>query len=260
MSVTMFLLSILACAPSKIPPVTFSPSQQAKQNESGLSYQILRKGKGTNPSKDATVTVHYNAWTTDGKNFDSSYQRGKPATFSLTKVITGWQEGVSLMRAGGYARFWIPEELAYKGRPGTPQGTLIFDIELISFFNPPTLPENTQPPPKAKKTDSGIYYLWHKKGKNTTASTAKNRVSVHYAAWTMDGNMFDSSYARGNPITFGLQQVIPGWKEAIMMMSIGDKARFWIPEELTYKGQAGKPQGTLIFDIELLEVHDSYKR
>ena len=79
------------------------------------------------------MTVHYSGWTTDGKLFDSSVTRGKTISFPLKGVIAGWTEGLQLMVAGEKRRFWIPEELAYKGAPGAPQGTLVFDVELISF-------------------------------------------------------------------------------------------------------------------------------
>ena len=70
------------------------------------------------PKADDTSTVNYTGWTTDGKMFDSSVARGKPATFPLNRVIAGWTEGVQLMVAARSARFWIPEALAYKGQPG----------------------------------------------------------------------------------------------------------------------------------------------
>ena len=66
--------------------------------------------------------------------------------------------------------------------------------------------------------------------------------------------MFDSSVMRGRPATFGLNQVIAGWTEGLQLMSVGDKVRFWIPEDLAYQGKAGAPAGLLVFDVELLEI------
>jgi peptidylprolyl isomerase len=68
--------------------------------------------------------------------FDSSVARGEPITFPLNGVIAGWTEGVGLMVEGEKRRLWIPEELAYKGRPGAPQGMLVFDVELIQIEAP----------------------------------------------------------------------------------------------------------------------------
>ena len=79
------------------------------------------------------MTVNYSGWTTDGKLFDSTVTRGKPATFGLDRVIKGWTEGVQLMVVGEKRRFWIPEKLAYGGKPGYPAGMLVFDIELVEI-------------------------------------------------------------------------------------------------------------------------------
>jgi peptidylprolyl isomerase len=109
----------------------------AHKTASGLCSKVLEKGKGsTHPSPTDTVTVHYSGWTTDGKLFDSSVTDGEPVTFGLNQVIPGWTEGVGLMVEGEKRRLWIPEELAYKGKPGRPQGMLVFDVELLAIETP----------------------------------------------------------------------------------------------------------------------------
>ena len=111
--------------------------KDAKKTESGLAYRVLTKGKGTaHPTPTSRVTVHYSGWTTDGKLFDSSVQRGAPTSFMLNGVIKGWTEGVQLMVEGEKTRFWIPGTLAYGDkptRPGAPSGMLVFDIELLQI-------------------------------------------------------------------------------------------------------------------------------
>ena len=77
---------------------------------------------------------------------------------------------------------------------------------------------------------------------------------MHYTGWTTDGKMFDSSYARDAASTFPVNQVIKGWGEGVQLMTVGEKRRLWIPQELAYAGQAGRPQGMLVFDVELLEI------
>jgi peptidylprolyl isomerase len=79
------------------------------------------------------VTVHYTGWTTDGKMFDSSLLHNEPLSTPLNEVIKGWTEGVQMMVEGEKRRFWIPDTLAYAGVPNRPQGTLVFDIELIKI-------------------------------------------------------------------------------------------------------------------------------
>lgn len=118
----------------QIPPpsdVAAAPAD-AVRTSTNLASKVIAPGKGTrHPRPNSTVTVHYTGWTTDGKTFDSSVSRGEPATFSLDGVIPGWTEGVQLMVEGETRRFWIPARLAYEGSPGKPQGTLVFDIELV---------------------------------------------------------------------------------------------------------------------------------
>ena len=118
----------------KAPEDVASPPKDATVTKSGLAYKVLTKGddKGS-PGATSVVTAHYTGWTTDGKAFDSSVARGKPAKFPLNRVIPGWSEGLQLMSVGSEVRFWIPEALAYQGRPGRPAGMLVFDVELLEF-------------------------------------------------------------------------------------------------------------------------------
>jgi FKBP-type peptidyl-prolyl cis-trans isomerase len=109
-----------------------APPADATATASGLASRVLQPGTGTtHPSPRSKVRVHYSGWTTDGKMFDSSVSRGDPISFGLNQVIPGWTEGVQLMVEGEKRRFWIPEKLAYGGRPGPPAGMLVFDVELI---------------------------------------------------------------------------------------------------------------------------------
>jgi peptidylprolyl isomerase len=121
-------------SPTQAPPDVARPPSDAKRTSSGLFYRVIRPGTGKQrPNERSQVTVHYTGWTTDGKMFDSSVVRGKPATFGLDQVIKGWTEGVQLMVTGEKTRFWIPEKLAYEGQSGSPRGMLVFDVELISI-------------------------------------------------------------------------------------------------------------------------------
>src|SRR5678816_1606738 len=151
-----------------IPPpadVAAAPAD-AKKTASGLASKVTEPGTGkTHPTKTDLVTVHYTGWTTDGKMFDSSVSRGKPATFPLDRVIAGWTEGVQLMVQGEKRRFWIPEALAYQGKRD-PKGMLVFDVELISFTESPTqAPADVKKAPgDAKRTASGLSYKVLKPG------------------------------------------------------------------------------------------------
>jgi peptidylprolyl isomerase len=367
------------------PPDVAAPPPDATKTASGLASLVLVAGTGTeHPSQNDTVKVNYSGWTTDGKMFDSSVapmqpgRKAEPIMISLGRVIPGWTEGLELMVVGEKRRLWIPEELAYKGRPGAPPGTLVFDIELVDFTpGPKPPPDVAKAPDDAAKTKDGIaskvtqkgtgtvhpqpndgvrvsYSIWASdgrlldaskdkpilrpvsgssegwaeglglmvvgekrtlwvpaalampprpgppptdvtmvvelleilpgpktppdvkappkdavvekdglatkvlaKGTGTVHPTKANGVTVQYSGWTTDGKMFDSSLTRGEPATFPVGGVIPGWSEALQLMVEGEKRRVWVPEELAYKGQPGRPKGMLVFDVEMLKISDS---
>lgn len=122
--------------PLEAPDDVAKAPADATRTKSGLAYKVLTPGTGTvHPKPTSRVTVNYTGWETNGRMFDSSYKRGRPATFPLNGVIKGWTEGLQLMVVGEKARFWIPPELAY-GRissGGRPAGELVFDVELLAI-------------------------------------------------------------------------------------------------------------------------------
>lgn len=256
----LFLAAVAPAQKTKIIPtpadVAEAPPDAAK-TASGLAFKVIEPGTGkTHPGRTDRVTVEYTGWTTDGKMFDSSLTTGKPVTFPLDKVIAGWTEGVQLMVAGETRRFWIPESLAYKGKEGRPQGTLVFDVKLISFNETPsqTPTDFRNPPSSARRTPSGLSYQVLRPGDGKRHPTEISNVTVHYSGWTTDGKLFDSSLATGKPATFSVGRVIAGWTEGVQLMVEGEKMRFWIPEALAYKGQ-GPVYGDLVFDIELIKIN-----
>ncbi len=109
-------------------------AEGVKVTASGLQYLVVKEGNDVKPTADDVVTVHYTGKLIDGTVFDSSEQRGEPATFALKQVIPGWTEGLQLMGEGAAYRFFIPSDLAY-GAHGTgpilPHSTLIFDVQLL---------------------------------------------------------------------------------------------------------------------------------
>lgn len=108
-----------------------------------------------------------------------------------------------------------------------------------------------------KTTSSGLQYLVLTKGEGSRSPLANDKVKVHYHGTLLDGTVFDSSYERGEPISFALKRVIKGWTEGLQLMTVGEKTRFFIPSKLAYGGSsAGSIKGgsTLIFDVELLAI------
>jgi FKBP-type peptidyl-prolyl cis-trans isomerase len=264
--------------PPPVPPDVAKPPAGTKSCGKNILYKVLKAGKGgPKPKATDTVRVHYTGWTTDGRMFDSSIIRNEPAEFSLGGVIQGWTDGLQEMSVGDKFRFWIPEDQAYKGAAGKPAGMLVFDVELLEIKAPstdphgahgeddghghgskpggiPAPPDVAAPPKDAKKSPKGVSYKVLTAGKGGPKPSATDTVRVHYTGWTTDGKMFDSSVQRGEPAEFPLNGVIAGWTDGLQLMSAGDKFRFWIPVDLAYQNRPGRPAGTLVFDVELLEI------
>ena len=110
---------------------------EVKTTATGLQYEIVKEGDGPTPNRGDRVTVHYTGKLIDGTVFDSSVERGEPATFGVTQVIPGWVEALQMMKTGSQWRLYSPSKLAYgpNGAGGVigPNATLIFDVELIKI-------------------------------------------------------------------------------------------------------------------------------
>lgn len=135
----------LAQSPASKPAADFLASAAAAKgavlSESGLVYLSLKEGVGESPAAIDSVRVHYRGTLTDGKEFDSSYSRGQPASFPLNRVIRCWTEGVQKMKVGGKARLTCPASIAYgeRGTPGgpiPPNAVLQFEVELLGITKP----------------------------------------------------------------------------------------------------------------------------
>lgn len=119
--------------------------------------------------------------------------------------------------------------------------------------------EENKKRPGITVTASGLQYEVLKKGEGKESPKATDKVKVHYHGTNIDGSVFDSSVERGEPISFGLNQVIAGWTEGVQLMHVGDKFKFYIPAELAYGERSPspkiKPNSTLIFEVELFEIN-----
>ena len=120
----------------------------------------------------------------------------------------------------------------------------------------PAPPDVAAPPADATKTASGLASKVIVAGTGTDHPGPTDKVKVHYTGWTKDGQMFDSSVLRGEPITFPLNNVIKGWTEGVALMVTGEKRRLWIPGAMAYGDhpRQGAPVGDLVFDVELLQI------
>ncbi len=231
---------------------------------SGLKIKLTHAGKGRTVAKGDKVKVHYSGTLVDGRKFDSSRERNQPFEFviGMKQAIAGWDEAFQLLKVGDKAILTIPPDLGYGDTPmpKIPAGSyLIFDVEVLDVF------KDFAPKPfivKAKQkviTASGLEYNIVEQGKGAKAERGKT-VEVHYTGFLENGDIFDSSVLRGQPITFriGAGMVIPGWDEGIGYLNEGGKALLSIPYNLAY-GESGRPplippKSRLIFNVELISV------
>lgn len=226
----------------------------AEKTKGGVAYKITKKGEGEIPGADQIVTFHFTAKTTDGQVVQDSRTQPAPPSAPLDKLPPELAEIIGGMKTGEQRQCWLPE-------PQAPGGLIVADIELVSFKAAPPAPavpkDVAAAPADAKKTESGIAHKVLTAGKSEEKPKAADTVKVHYSGWTTDGKMFDSSVTRGEPAEFPLSGVIKGWTEGVQLMVVGEKRRFWIPEDLAYGPVvpgSGRPGGMLVFDIELLEI------
>ncbi len=226
----------------------------AEKSESGLAYKIVEAGKGgDSPSEDDIITFHFSAKSMTGQELQSTRSQPQPPSVPAGQLTPPMREMLTQMTPGEKRRAWLPG-------PGLPGGHAEVDFELISFKAAPPAPaapdDVAAAPDDAEKTDSGLASKVLEKGKGGDKPKATDTVKVHYTGWTTDGKMFDSSVTRGEPAQFPLNGVIKGWTEGLQLMTPGEKRRFWIPAELGYGENpgGGRPGGTLVFDVELLEI------
>lgn len=250
-------------------------AKDVKSGNMGLQWIVLKEGPkdGKKPVATDRVSVHYEGRIASGEKFDSSIDRGTPSQFRLNQVIPGWTMGLQEMSVGDEYLFYIPNALGYgnqaRGNVIKAGDDLVFLVKLLEIeeaktsdtaawqkYSPwkPDLPE-------VVKTGSGLEYVVLASGDPKGKSPVNGQfVSVHYEGrLAATGELFDSSYERGEPETFPANRVIEGWQEALAKMKPGDRWMVYIPAELGY-GKQGTPGGpippdaALQFEVELLQV------
>jgi FKBP-type peptidyl-prolyl cis-trans isomerase len=251
----------------EIPTDLKGPPANAQTSKAGTKYLVVRPGTGKDRARSFdTVTFNYSAWDSDGRMFDSTEMRKRPATVPAYKQSATMEDMLTTMTAGQRVRFWIDADkmMAGKVMPSMPKGVLCYELEIVQIdpaaaAPPPPPPDVAKPPANTKKTAKGVFYRVLKAGPGGEKPKPTSAVKVHYTGWTTDGRMFDTSVIKGQQSEFRLDGVVAGWTDGLQTMSVGDRVRFWIPEELAYKGAPNKPQGMLVFDIELFEIKEPAK-
>ncbi len=237
----------------------------AEKTDTGLACVVLREGTGTeHPAIYDTVKMHQVVWTTDGKMHMNTGNRGAPVEFDVTQsVLPGLREAIELMVEGEKRRCWIPGRLAFgeagatPATDGRPRGTLVYELDLVSLTEATDLPaapaDVAAVPADAEKSASGLAWRVLKEGTGDKQPTRSSIVSLNYTGWTPEGKVFMAT-RNGVPKSSMIGRMIPGWREGILLMKQGEKRRFWVPPELAYRGQPGRPQTMVVYDIELLVI------
>ncbi len=259
----------------------------------GFYFSIDQVGQGATAQSGDYVAVHYTGTRLDGVKFDSSVDRGEPFTFQIGAgmVIQGWDKGIPLFSVGSKGRLFLPPNMAYGAQgagsdigPNTP---LVFEIEMLEVVGEEQMKElqaaqeeqyreafmaqmaidsrlireyATQNMLLLQYDQWGIGYTMEREGSGSKVQPGQTAV-VHYTGRLLNGQVFDSSLNRGQPIAVpvGAGRVIPGWDEGLQLFAVGGKGRLYIPSSLAY-GEEGAgngiipPDANLIFDIEVLGI------
>ena len=230
-----------------------TPPADAQKTESGLVTVKLADGTGTiHPRAYDLVKLRYSITNGEGKVIDS-IAGDRAAIMQVSRMMPGWREALMMMVLGEQRRAWLTAALG-GGKIAAGQ-TYMIDTELVDVIPGPETPEDVAAPPEhAEVTKSGLASVVIKDGTGERHPSRRSTVRVNYSGWTTDGRLFDSTVLHGGPTDISLNNVIEGWKEGIPMMVEGETRRFWIPAKLAYASDASKPQGMLVFDIELLAI------
>ena len=242
----------LFAADAPAPPADLTrPPADAEKLENGLVTKRLSEGTGTvKPKGNDVVKLRYTVWKSDG-SLIQHVEAPRAAALTMSKLIPGWREAVELMVVGEKRRAWVPPAL----NGGQTDAGMVFDTELLEVLEYPETPKDiAAPPADATTTKSGLAYKVLRPGTGTQHPTKNNVVIVHYTGWSSGGNLIDSSVLRANAAEFPVDAMIKGWVEGLQLMVPGEKTRFWIPAELAYAKDKTKPQGMLVFDIDLLSI------
>lgn len=251
-----FLISIImaSCSTLKNPG-----TGKTYTTDEGLQITFFTLGDGPKADSGDVVSMHYIGKLENDSIFGSSYQRNQPFQFRTGKnqVIKGWDIAAQNMREGDSALLVIPPDLAYGNEQRGPipaSATLRFMVKLVNVKKAPVPFDTTGA--KRLKLDKGLTIYKVKEGSGQKLQKG-DFAEVHYTGYFKNGEIFDSSVEREQPVVvqLGENQVIPGWEHALKNMNVGDKARVIIPPELAY-GEKGyrdiEPNTTIVMDIEVL--------
>jgi len=262
----IFEVELLGITPGpEIPEFHAGDPEKQVTLDSGLVYEVIKEGTDEKPGEDDSVSMDYAFWTETGRMVDCSALRGGLMKYSKGRARLGiFDQALDVVPVGGRYRFIVPAEMAFgsRGYPPyiQPNAPTIWEFECLEIIKPLPVPEfKKSDEASLKTTDSGLQYEIIKEGEGKSPKMGQS-VTVHYAGWLEDGTLFDSSFKQGEPVTFVLGRVIPGWNEGLQLMKEGAIYKLTIPANLAYGVRGSPPRippnAMLIFYVELLKVEE----
>jgi FKBP-type peptidyl-prolyl cis-trans isomerase len=236
-----------------------APPPDALKTASGVAMTVLKPGGGAeHPESNDCVKIHFIAWNRDGSFLGGSKLHAEPESQCLRTMFAGLADALQTMVVGEERRLWVPAALTYKGdddavRPGA---DVTFDVELLEIQKAPPTPPDLKAPTSARKTPTGLALQVLREGRGDDHPGPGRSVTLHFSGWTPNGRLIESSVMGGQPATFEFESVMPGWREALPSMVVGEQVRIWMPAALAFgeKPRRGQPGGDLVYELELLDL------
>ncbi len=255
----IFEVELLSVIDRALPYVEIDTEAEATITKpSGAKLQVIRAGEGASIADADLGSVKFSCFTPKGEFVVGHTGQGGPLTLSKKTVpLAFMNDALEYLKPGARVVMRVPAKIGVGQRSGNPvlqpgsDEIWVLDCTGTMSFTKPEfqMPDESE----LTTTASGLKYKTIREGTGKSPKVS-NRVLAHYAGWLTDGKGFDNSYDRGAPSEFPLGNVIPGWTEGLQLMVVGEKRRLWIPQDLAYAGRPGRPQGMLVFDVELIEI------
>jgi FKBP-type peptidyl-prolyl cis-trans isomerase len=262
---TIWAIEVLAVLPKpEIPPFREIDSTKLTATATGLQYEIVEPGNGGPCGNEGIFKLHYTIFSPAGEVIDASRNRGGSCLVGTVDMmrLPLLQALPPLMPAGAVYLAAMPAKEIFGSRlpPGlTAESACTWRLEMAAVLAPLPVPEFARTAEGAgTKTKSGLLVEWIQRGTGPTLRRDQRAV-VHYAGWLEDGTLFDNSFKRGEPSTFAVDQVVPGWTEGLQLMNKGSIARLTLPYQIAYgdQGQGSiPPRANLIFFVELVDIEE----
>lgn len=246
------------------------PPSNATHHGDGLYSAILEPAKNNLAlNQQDVVTVSYDGWSLNSKkHFDSSIKHPKPFKYRVNfggfnQVIEGWKRIIPIMKEGEKRRVWIPNHLAYGEKARLPHlaETLIFDIQIDAVERALKEPQIDRhpltPSSHALTVHPGIQSIIIEESDSDQSPSPTDLVKVSLSIWDENNKLYQSTQQTQKPLQLSLKNSVKGISLALQSLKVGEKKRFWIAPNLLYKNNEGPalfPKGTIIADIQLLEI------